>query len=366
MFSLLGATLFFALPAVPQDEIILVSGKVLTVQRVLSETYGEVRYKTTGGAEGSKASHLVAKVEHNLGPVVLDDFAQALDLMEAGDFRISIQVFNDVLDDSKVMKETGRYAWVKQHTLFRQASCMAALADYEGVAITVDRLLAEIPDTFFFAPALMMKADALALAGNTAEALGVLATLSKAVDTEGLPERWERESELGSLLLDVNTVGKEKERKLQQLVEKNLESFPTVSSRARVEIGNAMVADNRHGDAERFFRLIVQDGQATEHTLAAAYSGLGDCAYHRGLQKEEAEASRADFEEAVLSHLRVVTLYKGAVNLVPRSMFYAGMALHRMNTANSRKQAKRLASRLNRDYSRSNWAARIKKELNLR
>ena len=366
MLSLLGATLLLATPALPQDEIILVSGKVLRVQRVISETYGEVRYKTTGGAEGSKGSHLVARVDHNLGPSPLDDFAQAVDLMEAGDFRIAIQVFNDVLDDSKVMKETGRYSWVKQHTLFRQAGCMASLADHEGVAITVDRLLAEVPNTFFFAPALMMKADAHVMADNTSDALEVLKVLSRAVETEGLPERWARESELGSLLMDSGISGKEKESKLQQLVEKNLESFPTVSSRARVEIGNAMVADNRHGDAERFFRLIIQDGQATDNTLAAAYSGLGDCSYHRGLQKEDVESARPDFEEALLSHLRVVTLFKSAVHRVPRSMFYAGMALHRMNTESSRKQARRLASRLNRDFPRSSWAARIKKDLNLR
>ena len=49
MLSLLGATLLLATPALPQDEIILVSGKVLRVQRVISETYGEVRYTTTGG-----------------------------------------------------------------------------------------------------------------------------------------------------------------------------------------------------------------------------------------------------------------------------------------------------------------------------
>ncbi|MBT7012227.1 MAG: hypothetical protein HN961_04865 [Planctomycetes bacterium] len=347
--------------ALPTDEIILTNGKVLEVDKIKTETYAEVTYKKNG-REGSKASDEIAELIHDLSASVLDDYASALETMELGEFSAAARRLTGVLEDKRVV-DSSRYAWVKQHAMFKKAQCISALADYKGTVSAIDELLLAVPGSYYYAPALMLKAESLKASGDNSGAEKIFKQLGDGVESKGLPARWGRESELGLLILDRALSGDAKQRALTGLAEKNAREYPTVAARARVEVGNAMIAAKNYSAANDFFRAIVDSGSADAGTEAAAYAGLGDCAYQRGLANEDLMAANLDYEEAALRHLYVATMHKSATRLVPRSLYVAAAALNRMGR---KKDAKSLASRLNKTYPRSTWTTKVKKELNLR
>lgn len=367
MLASLTATLLLAVAAPQEAELELTNGKILKVRSIKSESYQEVVYSTGSGGEGRKDSSEVLEVRHDLSSRLLGDYASAIQAMDEGKFAQAAAMFDDVLADDRLMERT-RYAWVRQHALFRKARCQFAMADPNGVSATVDTLISAVPDTFFYAPALMLKAQILAIAGQDSQARSVFSELGDAVGSKGLPERWGREAELGLALLDRGGDAKARERKLAGLAEKNASKFPTVANRANVEIGNVMVETGEYDKAQLFFERIVKGGQADATTMAAAYSGLGDCFYLRvqGMEDAPIEQRREQLQSAALHHLRVITMYKDAVDLVPRSHYFAAQSLRQMNLAETATQSNQLASRLKRLYPKSPWWERLRKEWNLR
>lgn len=304
MLTTLATTLLAALPLLQtSDTILLTDGKVITDVRITSETFTEVTYKK-GTTEGRRTSEKVLEVRHDLGASALGDYSVAVMLMDdEGDFAAAAARFADVLEEG--VAEQTRYTWVKQHAMWRRIRCLNGLGDTRAMSAEVDRLLAEVPDTFFYAPALLMKAQAMIGANDRAGARKVFQQLEGEVSSKGLPDRWAREAELGLVIVDDNMDAGAKQRKLQGLAEKNAASYPTVANRARVEVGNVMVVSGAYAEARSFFQSIIDSASADPLTVAAALSGLGDCAYEQGIASSDFAKGKALFEEAALAHLQV-------------------------------------------------------------
>jgi len=344
-----------------QDEIVLVDGTTLQVDKIVSETFNEVTYKR-GKSEGRKPAEEVIEVRHAIGKSVLEDYAYAVEVMDSGEYANAIREFGVVLEDEKLLNRAG-YGWVRQHALFRQIRCMNSLADFAGVGATVDTLLAEVPDTFFYAPALLMKAQTKMDSGDKKAAEQVFKRLQNDVVSKGLPERWTREAELGLMLLDEKLAGAALERALQGLVEKNSDKYPTVAARARVEVGNAMVTNKDYDGARVFFNNIIKEGKGGDTVMAGAISGKGDCAYRQALSMDTLAEQKPYLEEAILDFLTVASVYREEVRLVPRAMYYAGDALKRVGDSGG---ARNVAGRLKRLFPGSGWKSKLFSELNLR
>lgn len=360
MLSLLATSLLAFLPQT-QNEIVLTDGKVLPVDKIVSETFTSVTFKR-GSSEGRKASEEVLEVHHELGNSRLDDYAYAVEAMNSHNYVAAVGAFREVLaDESLHSRKT--YNWVKQHALWREIRCLNSLADFKSVSERVDVLLTEVPDSFFYAPALLIKAQSKADGGDAAGAIVVFKKLEADVDAKGLPERWRREVELGLLLLDPSKSGADKQMALQGLAERNLSDFPTVASRAQVEVGNAMVEAGDFKNARAFFRKIMDDGNGGEAILAAALSGLGDCAYLTALALDSPKEQAPHFEEAILDFLTVASVYREEVRLVPRAMYFAGDSLKRLGDFGS---ARNVASRIRQLYPDSSWKKRLFAELGLK
>lgn len=359
MLSLLATSLLAFLPQA-QNEIVLTDGTVLPVDKILTETYTTVTFKR-GSSEGRRPSEEVLEVRHELSNSKLDDYAYAVETMESHNYAAAVGAFREVLADESLHGRS-TFAWVKQHALWREIRCMNSLADFSGVSETVDKLLTEVPDSFFYAPALLVKAQAKLDSGDRAGAKKVFERLQADVDSKGLPERWRREAELGLLLLDTSMDSNAKQMALQGLAEKNLSNYPTVASRANVEVGNAMVAAGDYKNARSFFEGILDEGKGGDGILAAALSGLGDCAYREALALDSPSEQAPFLEEAILNFLTVASVYREEVRLVPRAMYYAGDALKRIGDVGS---AKNVASRIRALYPDSTWKNKLFQELNL-
>lgn len=346
-----------------QDRVLLRNGQVLLVDRVQSETYSEVTYRK-GGADGRKPANEVLAVEHGTGTRALGDFADAVELMKEGDFKRAYDRFEIVLRDKDLAGEQ-RYAWTKQHSLWNMLLCAASLGDLNTIVSVSDRLFTEVPDTFFYAPAMLKKAEALQDKGDAKGAEATFKQLQSDVGAKGLHEAWAREAELGLALLDRNLAPADKQRKLEGIAEKNKSdaAFADVANRARVEVGNVMVTAAQYKDAQARFESIINSGTTDASILAAAYSGLGDCSFNLAVQAQ-ADAKKANplFEDAALNFLRVAATFPEAYRLVPRAMCFAGIA---MNNMGERADSFQMARKLKQNYPNSQWKKKLFDELQL-
>jgi len=363
LLSVLATPILLA-AALPQEEIILNNGKVLEVERITGETFSEVTYKSKSGGSGRKPAEQVREIRHNLGPTVLNEYATAIDLMNAEDYVAALQVFNDVLSDERLLNSK-RYAWVKGDSLYRQIKCMFSLADFAGAAAGADKLLAEVPNSFYYASASLVKAEALELAGNTADATSAFNKLSYDVVEKNLPQRWGKQAELGLILLDKANRGGTLRRKLEGLIATVDGKYPTVANRAKVEIGNTFIDEENFDKARKYFGAIVDGGEADAATEAAAFLGLGLCDYRAGLLMSNQDKAVLAYFSANLNFLRVVVMYKDNVALVPKSMYHSAMCFNRSGGDN-RAKAVRMAGRMLKRYPNSQWTKKVKQDLNLR
>lgn len=361
MFAALSTTLLLALAA-PQsgDQIVFLDGTVLQVERVLTENYTEVTYRKSS-QEGRKPSEQVQEVRHSLTPRILADFKDALEAMEDADYTKALGLFNVVLADKEIQEEA-RYAWTRQHALRNMMLCYAATGNVTQVAATADRLLQEVPDTFFYGRALLDKAQALQDKGDAAGATAAYQQLLSDVGAKGLPEIWSREAELGLAIGAKGGAAADKQRKLEGLAEKNKDQYPSVANRARVEVGNAMAESEQFKDAKARFQAIVDGGVADRVTMASAYSGLGDCAYNLGLREQDTKRAAVLYEEAALHFLRTAATYPEVFRLVPRALCHAGMSMVRLGV---REDAIAIANKLKRNYPNSEWKAKLFQDMNL-
>lgn len=361
MFAALTTTFLLALAA-PQsgDQIVYLDGTVLQVERVLSENYTEVVYRKNS-QESRKPADQVQEVRHSLTPRDLGDYKDAIAAMEDADYALALAAFNVVLNDKELQAEA-RYAWTRQHALHNMMLCYAATGNMNQVVATADRLFKEVPDTFFYGRAMLSKAQALQDKGDTAGAAATYQQLLTDVSAKGLPERWSREAELGLAIGAKGGAPADKQRKLEGLAEKNKEQYPSVSNRARVEVGYAMAEAEQFADAKARFQSIVDTGLADRETLAAAYSGLGDCAYNLGLREQDTKKAAALYEEAALHFLRTAATYPEAFRLVPRALCHAGMSMVRIQ---KREDAIAIANKLKRNYPNSEWKAKLFQDMNL-
>ncbi|MBC8327935.1 MAG: hypothetical protein H8E31_04230 [Planctomycetes bacterium] len=361
LLSALVSSALFLAPALPQNEVVLVDGKVIPVQTIRTETFSEVTYKTVNGGDGRKDAHLVREVVHDTGSATLDDYVAALQLMENGDFLNAIQSFQMVLQDRSA--SSGRFSWTVQHCWYRIMLCASSDANYSGVVQAADQLLAAVPDTFFYGQALMMKADALAQRKDAAGAERAYRDLAAAVSTKGLPERWARESELGLVLLDKGLRGAAKRTKLDQIVARNGREYPTVAARANVEIGISYLDEEDLAKAEGFFQRILDEGNSDNMTEAYAWFGIAQVAYKRGLASDDATASRKFFFEGGLNFLRVALMYQEVIQLVPESLCQGAICFHRMGDTESKTKALKIRNRLTKRFPGSPQAKRCEEEL---
>lgn len=356
---LTASVALFLSAALPQsqDRIFLRNGQVLTVDRIQTETYSEVTYRK-GGSDGRKPANEVLSLEHSTAGRALGQYADALELMKDGEFRRAMDRFEAALRDKELTSEA-RYAWATQHGLWNVLQCAASLGDLDAIVATADRLFAAVPDSFFYPHALLKKAEALQDKNDAKGAEAAFKQLQSDVAAKGLHEEWARKAELGLVLLDRSLAPADKQRKLEGIAEKNKSSpeFADVASRARVEVGNAMVEAGQYKDAQSRFRTIIDGGTTDGTILAGAYSGLADCAFNLGVQAQsDPKAANPLFEDAALNFLRVAATYPEAYRLAPRAMCFAGLA---MNNMGKRPDALQMARKLKQNYPNSIWKEKL-------
>jgi len=335
------------------DTIYLLDGKSLEDVSVGEETLKEVEYK-----EGSKRSTVktddVLRIEYSAKSSLVDRADTAAAEGQLLDAIADLQTYVDGMIESG---RTPRYKWEPAYAMKRLLDLHLQVGDAPGLIAAADKLIENAPESRHLPAAYLAKAEAQYYSGQAKAAVKTLADFGAVVQSKNLSQRWDLEQELATLVYDETVKGKKLRDRLDEISTKAGSQFPRVKNRAEVAIAESFVAAKSFGEAEPIFRDVVDNQQADATTLAAAYTGLGDCLFKRAVEEKDAKKQDALMTEAAMAYMRVVVVYKDQNRYVPKALFWAGRVFDESSDPEDKDRAQKLYLRVMRDFQGSEWAS---------
>jgi TolA-binding protein len=354
------AALVVALPA-PADMIVRTDGPPIEDATVLRADLREVEYRAGGRDKQTIATDRVVRIEFDRYPTLLD---RAQESLRTGDVAAALNDISAYVDSIFAGdKGDKRFPWAPAWALQRLIALRGNAGDLQGVIAAADRLIQQIPDSMYVPPAYLAKAEALLDQDKADQALAALRALVALVEGQGLSNRWKLEAEIAIAQADPSLKGAARRERYSQLAGQAGAEFPIVRARAEVAEAEILVAEQEFDAAQSILQGVVASGAADDRTLAAAYTGLGDCHYQaatkffkQGKQKEAEEQIR----KALLAYMRVVVSFSDQARYVARGMFFAGRAFDQLQDEESKSRAQQMYREVLRQFPASSWAKEAK------
>lgn len=339
--------------AATPDRIYQSDGSILEDVKIVNEGLSSVTYKAADSkSESTVDSELVLYVEFSSKPeeVTLADF----DAAEEG-FSSALAGMENYLANQGSKKDK-KFPWAPSYARYRIVELSAFMNDLDTMTAAVDNLVTTDGESRYVPLAMITKIDRLIVNGDMAGAGEALTAFKAMITDKGLSQRWKYEQELLSLRADPSKKGEDLEKSLMQL-SKASAVFPTVTNAADVAAAESMLARSEFVSAEELFREVT-DSNAADATLAAAWTGLGDCLYRRGEAKLGAddEGAKALFGEAQLAFLKTVVNYRFQYTYVAKSAFYAARCFQLIDGEGAKEKSNKLFFFVMRDFKGSKWA----------
>ena len=236
--------------AAAPDQISLANGTALEGVRIVSANVEVVIY-TAEGRRGEQQvdSADVLRITYTRYP---EEMGEALDAFATGSYGESA----DLWRDSITPKNERRYPWIKGHALFEIARCNRMVGALDDAIAILGELLAETPDCFYGAQAYLVRGTLHEMVGRRTQASGEYQRLLRQVEERGLSVRWKWEGQLSLLLLE-NLTPEVREERLIEIAEATREEYPSIYSRAWLEVGKSYITAARFEDAVAFFEEII-------------------------------------------------------------------------------------------------------------
>jgi len=354
IFSLLSISAMGA-----PDRIYLSNGSILEDVTVVDEGLSEVTYRESGSKkkESKVESELVLSVEFSGKPEELS-LADVDASNEA--FGSALAGMENYLENLGGKKEK-KFGWAPAYAHYRIVELNALMNNVPGMVAAVDALVANAGDSRYAPLAMIDKIDTLILNGDFAGAKEAGTAFKDMISAKGLSKRWQHEQELLALRADPSKKGESLEQELQSL-SRAAAVFPTVTNAADVATAQSLLSRSEFEKAEELFQGVTEDPNADDATIAAAWTGLGDCLYRRAeaQQAGDAEAANALFAEAQLAFMRTVVNYRFQYAYVAQSAFYAGRCFQEMGGEGASENSKKLFRFVQRNFRNSKWAESAK------
>ena len=334
------------------DTIFLTDGSMIGDCTVVTEGLLSVQYKTNKKQQ-EVGSDKVLMIEFDRSPQLVDRAEAAL----ADDQHLTaVDDFEDYIS-GVIGKSPSRYKWAPAYAMYRVVEINETMGKFGAVVRAADRLLAQEPDSRYVPMAFLKKADALNQERKGPAVAKTLDQLGKIVESKGLSKRWQLELDLARLVYTASLRGAKLRARLEDVATQASAEFPTVRNRADVAIAESFFAEKKLDEAAEIFERITRDPQADDRTLAAAYTGNGDCLFSKGVAMASAgEDPTAVFKAALLSYMRVVVVYKQELRYVPKAMFYAGRVYQQSADQESQDRAQKLYVGVLRNFKGTKWA----------
>jgi len=344
------AACVLAAGAAAADTIYLLDGKSHEDVTVRSETFKEISFKV-GSKKDTIKTDDVLRIDYSSKSQLVDraDVAAA-----EGQILDAISDLETFVDGHLASGRKPRYGWEPAYAMFRLVELYGAMGDVESMIAAVDRLVEKEPESRFVPFAFLAKAEAQFFSGSAANAQKTLKKFLDLIQGKSLSQRWQIEQKLAVILYDTKLKGKSLRTKLEAISTSAGSQYPRVKNAAQVAIAESHLADKDFGKAEPIFRSITDNPKAAARTLAAAYTGLGDCLFKRAVSGSGDKAEL--IKSAKLAYMRVVVVYKDQVRYAPKAMFWAGRAFDESGEELDKESAQKLYQRVSREYRGTKWA----------
>jgi tetratricopeptide (TPR) repeat protein len=360
---LLVAALFA--PSALADTIYLIDGSALDEVTVVDETMTAVTYREKGkNTDKAVEPAEVLRVEYTRKPQQVDEADSMAEEGGTFDAVALLQEFARGVLEGENKKD--RQKWAPAYALQRVLELSMSAGDLQAAVAAADRLIAATPESRYVPHAYMAKARAQSWLGKQDAAQQTLDTFKGLIDEKRLPERWRLEVQLAEVLNDPSLSPSARRGRLGDVISSAGNDSPTVAARARVAEGESFLEEEQpsYDEALETFRDIVEDPGSDEATLAAAYTGIGDCLYRQASAKLQQqgldEGLQATLQEALLSYLRVVVVYENQSRYVQQALFFSGRIFDLFGTPEGRTSARAMYRRLVANYPASDLATQAK------
>ena len=351
--GLAGLTLA-ALPATA-DTIFLLDGSSLDDVTVTGETSKEVEYRD--GSKKTVKTDDVLRIEFSAKSQLVERADLAAD---EGQLFDAIGDLMTYVDGQIASGKKPRYDWEPAYAMHRLIELNAMVGDAEGLIAAADKLIANAADSRFAPEAFLSKAETQYLTGDAAGANKTLKDFLALIQGKQLSQRWSIEHKLASALYDTSLKGSKLRAALESIAKEAGGAFPQVKNAAEVAIGESLVESQKLSEAEPIFQRITDNSKASEATLAAAFTGLGDCLFKRATQTAPGEERDKLLRDAKLAYMRVVVVYKDQVRYVPKAMFWAARVFDESTDEIDKEKAQKLYSKVAREYQGTKWGDEAK------
>jgi len=334
------------------DKIYLTDGSVLKDVGVVSEGLQGVEYRS-GRSKETVASERVLRIDYGQKPKLVDQADAAASQEEYLDALAEMQNYVAEVDE----KPDKRFAWAAAYARYRIVELSGIIGDLGALATAADEVVAKHPDTRYAPLAFVAKAQAFVDAGDPAKAKAAAESFGRFVADKGLTGRWPVEQRLWAALTSGDT-GKKLEDALVA-VSTDAAEYPSVRNRAEVSIAESLFGGKKYPEAEKIFNSIVKDSKADTRTLAAAWTGLGDCLYGRAAGAGD-DVKPTLLKDALKAYLRPVVVYPDESVYVAKAAFYAARCYQELGGTEANDRAKRLLVFVITNFKGSKWEREAK------
>jgi tetratricopeptide (TPR) repeat protein len=352
-FGLACAALILCAGAAGADTIYLLDGRSLTGVEVKEENIKEIAYKE-GAKKGSVRTDEVLRIEFSGKSPGVD----RADLSAADGQTLDAISDLEVYVDGYISggKRTPRYTWEPAYAMHRLIELNGVVGQNAELIAAADKLIEHAPESRFVPGAYLAKAEAQHASGNSAAAQKTLKDFLAKIQSKALSQRWLIEQKLASALFDSTLQGKKLRDELDKISNQAGSQFPQVYNRAEVAIAESLMASKQFAEAEPIFAEITENAKAEPRTLAAAYTGLGDCLFKRGADVKDGTQREKLLVAAITAYMRVVVVYKDQTQYVPKAMFWAGRVFDELGGDENKEKAQKLYRKVMIEYRGSAWA----------
>jgi TolA-binding protein len=331
------------------DTIEMTNGDIKPKVQVVKEGLHKVIYKKAGLPDQSVPSDKVKEVKyHATGP----DYKTAMAAYADGDYETAAGLYRDYADSLSDKKTA-----LKAHCYFMVADCLQKARMWKEAIVEFTQFANVYQDHRLFPQALLNRAISYIGNQEMKKAQEGFTLLREQVSKKKLSDFWRHEVEYWLISMREDRDPKNALDDYKALYEASKE-FPTVSSKARLGIGQVLIKQKKFKDAHSFFSEIIENRvDADRAILAGAYLGRGRCTLNQPSPKEE------DFKSALFDLLRVVLYYSDVDAWQAEAMYWAGKCFQNLGGKDSGKHWQSLYRRLQREWPGTNWAQLASKEI---
>lgn len=332
------------------DTIYLLDGKSHEDVSIDEETVKEITYKDGSKKKTVKTSAVLRVVYSAKSPLV----DRADTAVEDGQLLDAVSDLKTYLEGALSGKRV-RYKWEPAYAMWRLVEIFGIAGEPDLLIEAADDLIKQRPESRYVPLAYLAKAETLFLTGKGAASKKSLDEFKAMIQARGLSQRWAMEEKLYSTLYDTSLKEKKLRDKLSTIASEAGTAFPQVKNSAEVAIGESLISGEKYSEAEPILKRVIQNPKAGPRTLAAAYTGYGDCLFRRAMAEAPGEKRDRLLNDTKMAYMRVVVVYKDQNRYVPKAMFWAGRVFDESLEEKDKEAAQKLYRKVRRLYPGTEW-----------